>query len=140
MFSDAWKAVAAAGWLCAVLAIGGALYLHGELRELERNGGATEQGLATCTDTNAGEQAIASDLEARLQACVGERASHLVELETLRLERVTLGHRQAAEFTQEREKREELYATDDECGALRRVPVCPRLAERLRAGPGGGAN
>jgi hypothetical protein len=132
MFSDAWKAIAAAGWLCAVLAIAGALYLNGELRDAERAAGATDQGLQVCSDTNAGEAATVADLTERLDACTGAKAAHLVELETLRLERVTAQHQAQATFNKEREERENLYATDPDCGALRRVPVCSRLADRLR--------
>lgn len=140
MFSDVWKAAAIAAALACLVAIGFAWHYAGEVRELERKAGASDQGLQTCTDTNAGEGLVITDLAQRLEACASAKAGHLVELETLRLERVQLGQRQAAEFNQEREKREEIYETDDDCGALRRVPVCARIAERVRESARGGAD
>jgi hypothetical protein len=140
MFSDVWKAAAIAGWCAFALALVGALYLNGELRDLEREAGGTEQGLGVCGDTNAGEAVVVADLTARLEACTGAKAAHLVELETLRYERATARHQAQADFNRERQEREELYGTDQECGALRRVPVCAGLSDRLRAGAGGGAH
>lgn len=89
--------------------------------------------LTLASDANAEAAKVIGTLQSELNKANRELGK--LETDKARIEREHADElaRLANDNSGERAARDELYATDTECAALARVPVCGALADRLRA-------
>ena len=92
-----------------------------------------QAALSLCADANSANAEAIVTLQGNLNECVG--TAQRVDLARREMEqaRRDLLDRQERELRALRAQRDRDYASDAECSALRTVPVCRGVAERLRS-------
>lgn len=120
--------------IVAAVAITLAGLFFGLYRHAENERAIAQTGLDAAKKANKTNNGTIGDLAGRLEACSATNKANASALAS------EVSKRQAAEAVSreaqatERAKRDQLYETDADCGALRRVPVCSAIADRVRMG------
>jgi len=126
----AWAAVAAGTVIAGLLAL--TLWQANVIQSKSEDIGRAQAHRHAAIQAAVNSEQAVLDINHRLRACVdGKKASIAAERKAnARLERRQSEIDQAVD--QERQAREEIYATDESCDAWRAALVCDRIGDRLR--------
>jgi hypothetical protein len=117
--------------LCALELIALAL-MWAIYRDAVADAAATKVRLESCAAAGSAGAGVRQALHESVQACHAELIARGTAADVVQRERDALQEQLAADARGERNRRDDLYANDDSCDAMRRQPVCAAIADRLR--------